>query len=66
LSHPELDDYWAGDVLLRYGDKAEALARIRRAITTCPRNYRDQIARRLADLQALNLLEELDQATELA
>jgi predicted negative regulator of RcsB-dependent stress response len=60
LVHPEVDDYWAGDVLLGFGKKAEALERFRRAIKSCPRHYRDQIARKLADLQAVTLLEELN------
>ena len=62
LAHSEVDDYWAGDVLLGFGNKAEALDRFRKAIKSCPRDYRDQIARRLADLQAVSLLEELNKA----
>jgi tetratricopeptide (TPR) repeat protein len=61
LTHPQVDDYWAGDLLLRFGDKAGALERFRKAIKTCPEHYRDQIARRLADLQAIGLLEELSE-----
>jgi hypothetical protein len=60
ITDSELDDYWVGDLLLRFGDKAQALERFRRAIKSCPSEYRDQIARRLADLQAIDLLKELD------
>jgi len=62
LARSEVDDYWAGDVLLGFGNKAEALERFRKAIKSCPTNYRDQIGRRLADLQAVALLEELNRA----
>ncbi|MBV8754353.1 MAG: NACHT domain-containing protein [Hyphomicrobiales bacterium] len=58
---PDIDQYWAGDLLLRFGDKAGALERLRRAITSCPESYHGQIARRLADLQAVSLLEQLKQ-----
>jgi len=61
LAHEDVDDFWAGDMLLRLGGKEEALERFRRAIKTCPLEYRDQIARRLADLQAVRLLEELNE-----
>ncbi len=63
LAHSEVDDYWAADVLLSFGNKAGALERLRKAISTCPESYRDQIACRLADLQAVALLEELKTAT---
>ncbi|MER9642563.1 hypothetical protein [Mesorhizobium sp. M0239] len=52
LSHPEVDDYWAGELLLRFGDKARALNLFEKAIENCPEGYRDQIARELANLQA--------------
>lgn len=60
LAYPQIDDYWAGDLLVRFGNKAEALEYFRKAITSCPRGYRDQIARGLADLQAIALLEDLN------
>lgn len=62
LDHEDVDDFWAGDIVLRLRSKKEALERFRRAIKTCPPEYRDQIARKLADLQAVRLLEELDDA----
>lgn len=61
LNDNDIDDFWAGDILLRLGgSKEEALERFRRAIKTCPPEYRDQIASKLADLQAVSLLRELD------
>ena len=66
LAHPDIDDYWAGDALLYFGKKAEALERFRKAIESCPREYRDQIARKLAELQAGALLAELNEAIEAA
>lgn len=62
LAHSEVDDYWAGDMLLSFGNKAEALECFQKAIKSCPRSYRDQIARGLADLQAVALLGELNEA----
>jgi hypothetical protein len=63
MDDPRADDWWVGDLLLRFGDKAKALRRFRRAITTCSENYRDQIARSLADLNAVGALQELDNAS---
>lgn len=60
--HQGVDEYWAGELLLRYGDKAGALDHFQRAIRTCPESYCDQIAHRLADLQAVDLLQELHEA----
>jgi tetratricopeptide (TPR) repeat protein len=57
-----LDDYWIGDFLLRVGRKREAAAALERAITTCPKNYNQQIAARLADLRADSLLFRLETA----
>jgi tetratricopeptide (TPR) repeat protein len=60
IADPRVDDYWAGDLLLSFGNKSEALKRFRQAILNSPKDYRDQIAWRLADLQAVDLLDELD------
>ena len=60
LSHPEVDHWWSGELLLNLGDTARALDLFRRAIQSAPRGYRDQIACRLAELQAVSLLEELN------
>jgi hypothetical protein len=61
IAHPEVDDYWAGHALLQFGTKSEALAKFRRAVKTCPKEYRDQIARSLAELQATTSLQELNE-----
>jgi hypothetical protein len=55
-----LDDYWTGDTFLRFGDKSKARKFLKRSIKTCPDNYRDQIARALADLNATDLLAALN------
>ena len=60
IADPRMDDFWAGDLLLRFGSKGEALKYLCKAIWSSPKDYRDQIARRLADLQAIDLLDELD------
>jgi len=56
---PDADDWWVGDMLLRIGDKSGALDRFVRAIKSSPEEYRDQIARGLAELCAEEALREL-------
>jgi tetratricopeptide (TPR) repeat protein len=63
MDAPDVDDWWIGDQLLRFGNKVEALERFKRSIKTCPKNYRDQIARRLAELQAVEALEMLEKSS---
>ena len=55
-----LDDFWMGDTLLRFGDKSKARAFLARSIASAPDGYRDQIARGLADLNAKELIMELN------
>ena len=55
----DADDWWVGDLLLRFGRKADALKYFERSIVTCPESHRDQIARSLAELQAVEALEML-------
>lgn len=59
---PEADDWWVGDFLLNLGNKHEALQRFVRSIDKSPKDYRDQIARSLAELGATEALEKLNQA----
>lgn len=55
-----LDDYWMGDTFLRFGEKAKAREFMARSIASAPENYRNQIARALADLNAKELIVELN------
>jgi tetratricopeptide (TPR) repeat protein len=57
--HPEPDDYWIGDQLLRQGRKVEALAAFEQAISSSPDGYEYQISGRLAELGAVDLLQRL-------
>jgi len=51
-SHCEIDDYWLGDFLLRLGRNREALDCFRKAVSTRPKEYREQIVEGLATLLA--------------
>jgi len=61
---PGVDDYWAGELCFRVGMRQKGLEKLARAIETSEEACRTQIAHRLADLQKLELLKQLDSRWE--